>query len=43
MKKKGIKVDIQSVGGGADYGASLKVEFAKGTEAYNIRNCTRIY
>lgn len=31
-KEKGIKVDIQSVGGGADYGASLKAEFAKGTE-----------
>ncbi|NFG42026.1 carbohydrate ABC transporter substrate-binding protein [Clostridium botulinum] len=28
----GVKVDITSVGGGADYGASLKAEFAKGTE-----------
>lgn len=31
-KEKGVKVDIQSVGGGADYGAALKAEFAKGTE-----------
>ncbi|WP_315081836.1 ABC transporter substrate-binding protein [uncultured Clostridium sp.] len=28
----GVKVDITSVGGGADYGASLKAEFQKGTE-----------
>lgn len=28
----GVKVDIQSVGGGADYGAALKAEFQKGTE-----------
>ena len=32
-EEKGVKVDIQSVGGGADYGASLKAEFAKGAEA----------
>ena len=31
--EKGVKVDIQSVGGGADYGASLKAQFAKGAEA----------
>lgn len=31
-EEKGVKVDIQSVGGGADYGAALKAEFAKGTE-----------
>ena len=31
-QEKGVKVDIQSVGGGADYGASLKAEFAKGSE-----------
>lgn len=31
-EEKGVKVDIQSVGGGADYGASLKAEFAKGNE-----------
>ena len=30
--EKGVKVEISSVGGGADYGASLKAEFAKGTE-----------
>ncbi|MDO5517548.1 MAG: ABC transporter substrate-binding protein [Clostridium sp.] len=30
--EKGVKVDIQSVGGGADYGAALKAEFQKGTE-----------
>ncbi len=27
----GVKVDITSVGGGADYGAALKAEFQKGT------------
>ena len=32
-QEKGVKVDIQSVGGGADYGASLKAEFAKGAES----------
>lgn len=32
-EEKGVKVDIQSVGGGADYGASLKAEFAKGADA----------
>ena len=32
-EEKGVKVDIQSVGGGADYGASLKAEFAKGAES----------
>lgn len=31
-KEKGVKVDVTSVGGGADYGASLKAEFQKGTE-----------
>ena len=31
-EETGVKVDITSVGGGADYGASLKAEFAKGTE-----------
>ena len=31
-QEKGVKVEITSVGGGADYGASLKAEFAKGTE-----------
>ena len=31
-KEKGVKVEITSVGGGADYGASLKAEFQKGTE-----------
>ena len=31
-EEKGVKVEITSVGGGADYGASLKAEFAKGTE-----------
>ena len=30
--EKGVKVEISSVGGGADYGASLKAEFQKGTE-----------
>ncbi|MFW2489498.1 carbohydrate ABC transporter substrate-binding protein [Clostridium chromiireducens] len=30
--EKGVKVEITSVGGGADYGASLKAEFQKGTE-----------
>lgn len=28
----GVKVEITSVGGGADYGAALKAEFQKGTE-----------
>ena len=32
-EEKGVKVDIQSVGGGADYGASLKAEFAKGADS----------
>ena len=31
-QEKGVKVEITSVGGGADYGASLKAEFSKGTE-----------
>ena len=31
-EEKGVKVEVTSVGGGADYGASLKAEFAKGTE-----------
>ncbi|AOR24119.1 ABC transporter substrate-binding protein [Clostridium taeniosporum] len=31
-EETGVKVDITSVGGGADYGAALKAEFAKGTE-----------
>lgn len=31
-QEKGVKVEITSVGGGADYGASLKAEFQKGTE-----------
>lgn len=31
-EETGVKVEITSVGGGADYGASLKAEFAKGTE-----------
>ena len=31
-EEKGVKVEITSVGGGADYGASLKAEFQKGTE-----------
>lgn len=31
-KEKGVKVEVTSVGGGADYGASLKAEFQKGTE-----------
>ena len=31
-KEKGVKVEITSIGGGADYGASLKAEFQKGTE-----------
>lgn len=31
-EQTGVKVEITSVGGGADYGASLKAEFAKGTE-----------
>jgi raffinose/stachyose/melibiose transport system substrate-binding protein len=30
--EKGVKVEITSVGGGADYGAALKAEFQKGTE-----------
>ena len=30
--EKGVKVEVTSVGGGADYGASLKAEFQKGTE-----------
>ena len=32
-EEKGVKVEINSVGGGADYGASLKAEFAKGAES----------
>jgi raffinose/stachyose/melibiose transport system substrate-binding protein len=28
----GVKVEVTSVGGGADYGAALKAEFQKGTE-----------
>lgn len=32
-QEKGVKVEINSVGGGADYGASLKAEFAKGADA----------
>ena len=31
-EETGVKVEVTSVGGGADYGASLKAEFAKGTE-----------
>ncbi|SFD23419.1 ABC transporter substrate-binding protein [Clostridium uliginosum] len=31
-EEKGVKVEVTSVGGGADYGASLKAEFQKGTE-----------
>lgn len=31
-KETGTKVEITTVGGGADYGASLKAEFQKGTE-----------
>ena len=31
-KETGVKVEINSVGGGADYGATLKAEFQKGTE-----------
>lgn len=31
-KETGIKVNVNSVGGGADYGAALKAEFQKGTE-----------
>lgn len=31
-KETGIKVEVTSVGGGADYGAALKAEFQKGTE-----------
>ena len=31
-KETGVKVEITSVGGGADYGAALKAEFQKGTE-----------
>lgn len=31
-EEKGVKVEINSVGGGADYGASLKAEFAKGAD-----------
>ncbi len=31
-EEKGVKVEITSVGGGADYGAALKAEFQKGTE-----------
>ncbi|WP_297422472.1 extracellular solute-binding protein [Clostridium sp.] len=32
-EEKGVKVEINSVGGGADYGAALKAEFAKGADA----------
>ncbi|MGG7148232.1 ABC transporter substrate-binding protein [Clostridium butyricum] len=31
-EETGIKVEVNSVGGGADYGAALKAEFQKGTE-----------
>lgn len=31
-EETGVKVEVTSVGGGADYGASLKAEFQKGTE-----------
>lgn len=31
-EETGVKVEINSVGGGADYGATLKAEFQKGTE-----------
>ncbi|WP_244835493.1 ABC transporter substrate-binding protein [Clostridium sp. BJN0001] len=31
-KETGVKIDITTVGGGADYGAALKAEFQKGTE-----------
>lgn len=31
-EETGVKVEITSVGGGADYGAALKAEFQKGTE-----------
>lgn len=31
-EETGVKVEITSVGGGGDYGASLKAEFQKGTE-----------
>ncbi|MHB9145211.1 MAG: ABC transporter substrate-binding protein [Symbiobacteriia bacterium] len=31
-KEKGIKVNVKSVGGGADYGAALKAEFQSGKE-----------
>lgn len=31
-QEKGVKVEVTSVGGGADYSASLKAEFQKGTE-----------
>lgn len=31
-EETGVKVEVNSVGGGADYGAALKAEFQKGTE-----------
>lgn len=31
-EETGVKVEVTSVGGGGDYGASLKAEFQKGTE-----------
>lgn len=31
-EETGVKVEVNSVGGGADYGATLKAEFQKGTE-----------
>ena len=31
-EETGVKVEVTSVGGGADYGASLKAEFQKGSE-----------
>lgn len=31
-EETGVKVEVTSVGGGADYGAALKTEFQKGTE-----------
>lgn len=31
-EETGVKVNVNSVGGGADYGATLKAEFQKGTE-----------
>lgn len=31
-EETGVKVEVTSVGGGADYGAALKAEFQKGTE-----------